>query len=135
MDPPGAAKPHLLRSPIQLRDHGGWQKIDRQRPGTPQRRRLAAWIAALFGDLTRITRVLSFPDEAQRAEAAARLLEHATTVEAVLNRRVSWEQAADAFADAFRQALNLVLEPAELSRRAPARRRAGHSEIRPSLLD
>ncbi len=69
----------------------------------------------LFGNLTRITRVLTFPDETQRAEAAARLLEHATTVETALKRRVSWEQAANAFADAFRQALNLILEPAELS--------------------
>jgi lipoate-protein ligase A len=69
----------------------------------------------LFGDLTRITRVLTFSDKAQRAEAAARLLEHATTVETVLNRRVSWEQAAAAFEDAFCQALNLVFEPSELS--------------------
>jgi lipoate-protein ligase A len=87
----------------------------------------------LFGDLTRITRVLTFPDETQRTAAAVRLLEHATTVETVLNHRVSWEQAAVAFEEAFCQVLNLVFEPGELSLREHQRaeelvdRKYGHA--------
>lgn len=63
----------------------------------------------LAGDLTRITRALAFPDEASRAEAAKRLLAHATTLETALARPVSWEVAAAAFVRAFAEILHLDL--------------------------
>ena len=69
----------------------------------------------LRGDLTRITQVLAFPDEASRSQAAKRLLAHAATVESVTGNRVSWEEAASAFSTAFSQTLNLTLEPAKLT--------------------
>jgi len=69
----------------------------------------------LIGDLTRIVQALSLPDEASRQEAADRLLEHATTVEAVLGKVISWEQAARAYVQAFREVLNLELVPGALS--------------------
>jgi lipoyl(octanoyl) transferase len=69
----------------------------------------------LVGDLTRITRVLSFTNESQRLAAASRLMEHAITVEMVLHQQVSWDQAAAAFETAFCQALDLTFEPAALS--------------------
>ena len=69
----------------------------------------------LVGDLTRITRVLNFAGDSQRLAAAARLLEHATTVEMALHQCLSWDQAAAAFETAFCQVLNLSLEPAGLS--------------------
>ena len=59
----------------------------------------------LYGDLSRITRVLRYPDDASRETAAARLLARAATA----------EQASQAFAQAFSQALNLDLQPGELS--------------------
>ena len=75
----------------------------------------------LYGDLSRIAQVLAFPDEAQRQDAAQRLLRRATTVESVLGRNVSWNEAASAFREAFKTALNLNFEvtgltPAELRR-------------------
>jgi len=69
----------------------------------------------LFGDLTRITQVLAFPDEANRQSAAERLLRRATTVEQVLGRVIPWDEAAKAFQAAFQEILNLVLIPAELT--------------------
>jgi lipoate-protein ligase A len=69
----------------------------------------------LSGDLTRITQTLAFPSEEDRERAAARLLQHATTVETVLGRVVSWEAAAEAMAQAFEQTLNLELLPGELT--------------------
>ncbi len=69
----------------------------------------------LVGDLTRIVQALALPDEAARREAADRLLAHATTVEAVLGKVISWEQAARAYVQAFEQTLNLQLVPGELS--------------------
>jgi lipoate-protein ligase A len=69
----------------------------------------------LWGDLARITQALCFEDENKREDAAARLISRATTVEAVLNDRVEWETAAQAFVSAFEQTLNLILEPGELT--------------------
>jgi lipoate-protein ligase A len=69
----------------------------------------------LYGDLSRITQVLVFECEAQRARAAERLLERASTVESVLGHPVSWEAAAEAFTKAFSRTLNLTLEPGELT--------------------
>ena len=69
----------------------------------------------LSGDLTRIIQVLTFPDEASRARAAARLLERATTVEAALSRKVAWAEAARAYISAFSSVLGLDLQPDELT--------------------
>ncbi len=69
----------------------------------------------LHGDLTRITQALAFPSVAAREQAAQRLLVRATTTEAILQRYVSWEQAAEAFVEAFSQTLNIQLQPADLT--------------------
>jgi lipoate-protein ligase A len=69
----------------------------------------------LSGDLTRILQVLVYPDEDSRARAAVRLQECATTVESALGRLVTWEQAAGAYAAAFREVLNLDLQTGETS--------------------
>jgi len=63
----------------------------------------------LSGDLTRITRVLVYPNPEAREESAQRLLERATTVEAVLNSIISWEETAREIAAAFQDCLNLEL--------------------------
>ncbi len=69
----------------------------------------------LMGDLTRITKVLYFSNEANRNAAATRLLSHATTVEMVLGYRLSWEDAAKAFLSSFQSELNLELIQSDLS--------------------
>lgn len=75
----------------------------------------------LHGDLSRITHALKFETSNDRATAAGRLLNHATTVEAVLGYRISWQQAALAFEKAFNQVLEIDLvrqnpSPPELNR-------------------
>jgi lipoate-protein ligase A len=70
----------------------------------------------LSGDLARITQALAFPDEAARARAAERLLARAATVESILDRPVAWEEAAQAFTAAFREALDLDMQPLDLTR-------------------
>ncbi|MCS6995119.1 MAG: lipoate--protein ligase family protein [Anaerolineales bacterium] len=69
----------------------------------------------LTGDLTRITQVLSFPDEQARAAAAEKLLGRATTAQTVLGREIDWETAAQAIAESFRRELGICLERGELS--------------------
>jgi lipoate-protein ligase A len=69
----------------------------------------------LTGDLTRICQALRFEDESGRENAAQRLLSRATTVESALGRIVSWEEAAQAFIQAFEEQLGLCFEKGELS--------------------
>jgi lipoyl(octanoyl) transferase len=68
----------------------------------------------LSGDLTRIVRALSFPDEEARQRAAARLLEHAVNIE-MLGFDVTWETAANAFCGAFEDVLQIKLVQEDLS--------------------
>jgi lipoyl(octanoyl) transferase len=87
--------------------------------GSAQSRRLAGILQhgslPLTGDLTRITRVLAFPGDAEREQAARRLLEHATTLQTVLGRSVTWDEAAQAFIEGFEKCLEIKLQPAYLS--------------------
>jgi len=69
----------------------------------------------LTGDLTRICQALVFENESAREIASQRLLERATTVESALGRRVSWDDAAQAFVKAFEAQLGLSLKRGELS--------------------
>jgi len=69
----------------------------------------------LSGDLTRIIRVLQFQKENEDLQASSRLLEHATTVETILRRLITFEQAADAFRRAFEKELGLFFLPGDIS--------------------
>jgi lipoyl(octanoyl) transferase len=69
----------------------------------------------LEGDLERITRVLIFPSEEARSAAALRLTQRATTVQAALSQTVAWDQAAQAFIQAFSEVLNLEFARDEIS--------------------
>ncbi len=61
----------------------------------------------LTGDLTRITQALAFSSDAERARAAQRLSNRATTAEIVLGQPLAWGTAAQAFAQAFAETLNI----------------------------
>ncbi len=63
----------------------------------------------LSGDLARITEVLAYPSDEERAHAGKLLLEKAVTVSNVLNQEIIWDTAALAFKEAFSQTLNLDL--------------------------
>jgi lipoate-protein ligase A len=69
----------------------------------------------LWGDLQRITEALVFPDEHARAEAGRRLLRRATSVEAVLHKRVEWGEAASAVRRGFEEALGIDFQDGSLS--------------------
>jgi len=63
----------------------------------------------LSGDLTRITWALNFPFPQERDLAARRLLDHAATVEMLLGRTPTWDEAAAAFQAAFPQTFGIEL--------------------------
>ena len=75
----------------------------------------------LVGDLTRICEALVFADEAKRATAAERLLARATTVEAIVQKQITWEQAAAAFVKGFEVQLGINFIRGELSASESAR--------------
>ncbi len=66
----------------------------------------------LHGDLTRITQVLHYEDEAKRSVAAQRLLDHAATIEMLRGDKPTWDEAADAFSRAFSAVLGIKLDAA-----------------------
>ncbi len=59
----------------------------------------------LEGDIGRIALVLNLGHPEARQKAALRVRQRATTVSAVLGRPVSWQEAAEALAEGFREAL------------------------------
>jgi lipoate-protein ligase A len=75
----------------------------------------------LYGDITRICEALIFPDEVAREAARERVRERAITLEAALGERLELEQVAGVLAAGFARALNLDLDPAQLSSEELAR--------------
>ena len=69
----------------------------------------------LYGDLTRITTAVKHPDRKSREMAAQRLLEHAATVEMFLDKKITWQKAADTFIESFQTTLNINLQPGQLT--------------------
>jgi len=78
----------------------------------------------LHGDLTRIIAALKSKDEETQARAKVRLLDHATTVERELGSAPDWQQASNAFQQAFSTTLNLDLSLGELTPKERARAQA-----------
>jgi lipoate-protein ligase A len=89
--------------------------------GSAQARRKGGFLQhgalPLFGDLSRIISVLKFSDDSAQSLAKTRLLQHATTVELILGKRIEWQEASNAFQHAFAETLNLNFQPGELSQK------------------
>jgi lipoate-protein ligase A len=88
--------------------------------GSAQLRRVAGVLQhgslPLCGDLGRICEVLSYREEAARAAGADRVRARATTLEQLLGRQVTWDQAAESIAAGFQEALGLqwtIAEPSD----------------------
>ncbi|MCW5875752.1 MAG: lipoate--protein ligase family protein [Anaerolineales bacterium] len=69
----------------------------------------------LFGDIGRITEILTYPNAERQQQSAERVRARAATVEEGLGRRVSFAEAADAFISALADTLNIEFVEGELS--------------------
>lgn len=69
----------------------------------------------LTGDITRITDVLHYQDEAERSLSKEKLFNRATTVHRSLGRMVSWQQMAEALISGFESALEIHLAPGRMT--------------------
>jgi lipoyl(octanoyl) transferase len=135
---------HLLVLPVEIQPHAAGAASQNSNPvcfevpsafeitvegrkliGSAQARRKEGVLQhgsfPLYGDLRRILEVLVYPDESVRRRAGVHLLERATTVEAALGRRVSWDEAAQVFVAAFTSVFNLELLSSELTSREKER--------------
>lgn len=68
----------------------------------------------LHGDVGRIVDTLAYPDDAAREAARQRVRQRAITLQD-LGQHVSWQEAADAFADGFAQQFGVKWLPGKLS--------------------
>lgn len=87
--------------------------------GSAQSRR-SGWVLQhgtlpLIGDITRLVDVVVFADEAERAVQRQALASRAATVADLLGYQVRFEDAAVALAAGFEQALDIQLQPGELT--------------------
>ena len=69
----------------------------------------------LYGDISRITQALSYPDEGIRQKAAARILLRATTLESETGKRVSIDQAGKDLVNSFVDTHNFKFNLGSLS--------------------
>jgi lipoate-protein ligase A len=110
---PDRSNPVCFEAPSAYEITAGGRKLI----GSAQLRRVAGVLQhgslPLCGDLGRICDALSYGEEADRSAAADRVRRRATTMELLLGSRLSWDQAAEALAAGFTQALSLRLTLAE----------------------
>jgi lipoyl(octanoyl) transferase len=102
------ANPVCFEAPSAYEITAGGRKL----MGSAQLRRAAGVLQhgslPLHGDLGRIRDGLSYAMAADRAAAAERVRQRATTLELVLGRPVAWQTVAETLADGFAHALGLV---------------------------
>ena len=90
----------------------------------------------LSGDLTRVVDCLAFAGESEREALRRSLAGHAATAEELAGRPVSFEEAMDALAAGFGDALAIELVPGELTEdERRCQRRAGARQVRQPGLD
>jgi lipoyl(octanoyl) transferase len=91
----------------------GHQKLIGSAQARPAGRVLQHGSLPLTGNIARVMPYLTYEREEERAALAAHLRERATTVSDALRRTVRYDEAAEAMARGFADALNLTLEPGE----------------------
>jgi len=69
----------------------------------------------LTGDITDIIKVLMFKNSQEQLQASLRLSVRATSIESILGFRVTWEEVADAFVEAFQNAFKISFVSSDLS--------------------
>jgi lipoate-protein ligase A len=118
---PGAAQAAHSRNPICFEEPSSYEILFDHKKilGSAQARRGNAFLQhgalPLHGEITRITQVLAFQDEAARKAAAEKLSARAVTLETALGWIVPWDETADAFVKGFAQALGVDISESKLT--------------------
>jgi lipoate-protein ligase A len=120
MKPASASGTHNLSAacfevPSAYEITAGGRKLIGSAQARPNGRVLQHGTLPLYGDITRVTRYLTFPDEAARATLSQQLAEHAATLDAVAGRTIEFAEAAQMMSEGFARALHLTLEVSDLT--------------------
>ena len=122
MKPASASGTHNLSAacfevPSAYEITAGGRKLIGSAQARPNGRVLQHGSLPLYGDIARVTRYLTFTDEAERDKLATQLEAHAITLRDVAERDIPFEEAAEAISQGFARALNLALQPRALTAR------------------
>ncbi len=120
MKPASASGTHNLSAacfevPSAYEITAGGRKLIGSAQARPNGRVLQHGSLPLRGDIARVTRYLTFADEAGRDTLAAQLQAHATTLAEVAGRDIPFAEASEGIAQGFARALNLSLQPSALT--------------------
>ncbi|HEX8994818.1 MAG TPA: lipoate--protein ligase family protein [Ktedonobacterales bacterium] len=96
-------------SAYEITAHG--RKLIGSAQARPNGRVLQHGSLPLVGDIARVTRYLTFREEAEREALATHLRERAATLAEVADRAITFAEAADAMRRGFAEALNVTLTP------------------------
>lgn len=113
----------------------GEKKLIGSAQARPHGRVLQHGSLPLAGDIARLVPYLAYEREDEREALAAHLRERATTLSDALGRVVTYDEAAQAMARGFAEALDLSFEPGEptAAELAVARSRMAEKVVPPSL--
>jgi lipoyl(octanoyl) transferase len=106
----------------------GQRKLIGSAQARPAGRVLQHGSLPLTGDIARVVPYLAYEREDERVALADHLRARATTLSDALGRAVSYDEAAEAMAQGFAEALNLTFEPGEPTRAELAAMRAKLAE-------
>jgi lipoyl(octanoyl) transferase len=110
----------------------GHQKLIGSAQVRPAGRVLQHGSLPLTGDIARLVPYLAFETEEEQATLATHLRERATTISDALGRTVSFDEAAEAMARGFADALHLTFEPGEPS---PAELAAAEQRLAEKIIE
>ncbi len=122
MKPASASGTHNLSAacfevPSAYEITAGGRKLIGSAQARPNGRVLQHGSLPLRGDIARVTRYLTFADEAGRDALTAQLRAHATTLAVAAGRDITFAEAAGAISQGFADALKLSLRPSALTER------------------
>lgn len=122
MKPVSASGTHNLSAacfevPSAYEITAGGRKLIGSAQARPNGRVLQHGSLPLYGDISRVTRYLTFADEVGRDTLASHLQAHATTLADAAGRDIAFPEAAEAISQGFSRALNLALLPSALTER------------------
>lgn len=109
-----AAQPHT-KGPVcfEVPSHYEITANNKKLVGSAQVRKMGVVLQhgslPLTGDITRICDALIFPGDDERERVRERVQRRAATLEEILNRPISWDEAAGTLANSFRDVFDLTL--------------------------
>jgi len=112
---------HLLKNPVCFQYPSDYEITFKGKKliGSAQARKINGLLQhgaiPLFGDISRVISTLNFKNNDEKLKAKTSLLARATTLQAAIGHKISWDELANAFLQAFEETLNIRFIKSALS--------------------